>query len=119
MSPDGKSLALVERDGALAFYNLSSGQQIGRIPLRHSFSRELVFSPDGKTLSLYENEHHGTAVDPPILEKDFIITYDVLTQKEVGRFLTDTFFSGFTSSPDGKFWQPTAARGFTCGTFRT
>jgi WD40 repeat protein len=102
MSPDGKSLALVERDGALAFYNLSSGQQIGRTPLRYSFSRELVFSPDGKTLSLFEHEHHGTAVDPPVLEKDFIITYDVLTQKEVGRFLTDTFFSGFTSSPDGK-----------------
>jgi WD40 repeat protein len=103
-SPDGKMMARVIGEGTtLAFYSLSrGGKQIGSIPIRRVFMRELVFSQDGKFLAMFENEHHGLAVDPPILEKDFVITYDVLTKKEVGRLLADTFLTDFAFSPDGK-----------------
>ena len=48
MDPDGKSLAMAAGNGPLAFYNLSSGKQIGRIPIRDSFSRRISLYPGRK-----------------------------------------------------------------------
>lgn len=107
LSPDGKTLAVLEYAAGkqiLAFYSMPERKQTCRFPMRESCLREFVFSPDGKNLAMIENEHHGMAVDVPILEKNFVIAYDVPQGKEVGRFLIseNLYLNDAAFSPDGK-----------------
>ncbi|MBY0524211.1 MAG: WD40 repeat domain-containing protein [Gemmataceae bacterium] len=108
-SPDGKSLASAEEDGAVHLYDLASGREIFSL-LDRNEPRRLAFSPDGRLLAMGCSD-------------SALHVWDVTTKKKIRRltryFPPDANGSGLdlvprlAFSPDGRVlvcWGPDLGR---------
>jgi WD40 repeat protein len=107
-SPDGKSLATSNNDGAVRLWDVATRQQIGS-QIGHPLTAHTVgvfsvaFSPDGKTLASGHSDHT-------------VRLWDVATHRQIGRTLTGHtgWVASMVFSPDGTT-SPPAALTTRCG----
>jgi RNA polymerase sigma factor (sigma-70 family) len=87
-SPDGKSIASLDEDGHLCFWDVGTGEVQRRFrPSNNAYNGRLVFRPDGKSLVIFDG--------------DFCRSVDVATGKELRSFRQHSQFSSF--DPAGTF----------------
>ncbi len=106
LAPDGKTLAIAEKDGIVAYHDLDTGKKRFQFRAHRSAAMAMAYSPDGRGLATGGGigRHFG---NPPEDAKDFTIRlWEVATGRE--RFCCAGLTDNVTSlwfSPDGRLLQ--------------